>query len=67
MFKCGRAEVFEIRVANSFFLENHQKSLQKSQICRTPLTGGVAKRSAKKEITRISKSSALPHLLIVMG
>ena len=43
----GKAEVFFIRVANSVFLENPQKFLQKSQICRTPLTGGVAKRSAK--------------------
>ena len=40
----GKAEVFFIRVANScFFFENPQKLHQKSQICKTPLTGGVAK------------------------
>ena len=41
----GKGEVFFIRVANLFL--NPQKFHLKSQICRTPLTGGVAKRSAK--------------------
>ena len=36
-----------IRVANLAFHENPQKFLQKNQIYRMPLTGGVAKRSAK--------------------
>ena len=44
----GKAEVFFIRVANSAFLESPQKSLPKSQLCRRPLTGGVAKHDPPK-------------------
>ena len=38
-----KAEVIFIPVSYSFFFENPQKFHQKSQICKTPLTGGVAK------------------------
>ena len=44
----GKAEVFFIRVANSAFLESPQKSLPKSQLCRRPLTSGVAKHDPPK-------------------
>ena len=55
----GKAEVFFIRVASSVFSENPQKFHQKSQIYRTPLTGRVAKRSAKIKITPIPNSSLI--------
>jgi len=56
----GKAEVFFISVASPVFSENPPKFHQKSQIYRTPLTGGLAKRSAKIKITPIPNSSLIP-------
>ena len=56
----GKAEVFFISVASPVFSENPPKFHQKSQIYRTPLTGGLAKRSAKIKITPIPNSSLTP-------
>ena len=56
----GKAEVFFISVASPVFSENPPKFHQKSQIYRTPLTGRLAKRSAKIKITPIPNSSLIP-------
>ena len=56
----GRAKVFFISVASPVFSENPPKFHQKSQIYRTPLTGRLAKRSAKIKITPIPNSSLIP-------
>ena len=56
----GKAEVFFISVASPVFFDYPPKFHQKSQIYRTPLTGGLAKRSAKIKITPIPNSSLIP-------
>ena len=56
----GKAEVLFICVASLVFSENPPKFHQKSQIYRTLLTGGLAKRSAKIKITPIPNSSLIP-------
>ena len=62
----GKAEVFFISVASPVFSENPPKFHQKSQIYRTPLTGGLAKRSAKIKITPIPNSSLIPCFDMIM-
>ena len=61
----GKAEVFFISVASPVFSENPTKFHQKSQIYRTPLTGELAKRSAKIKITPIPNSSLIPYFDMV--
>ena len=56
----GKAEVFFISVASPVFFDYPPKFHQKSQIYRTPLTGRLAKRSAKIKITPIPNSSLIP-------